>query len=158
MSSQTLSISTFKTPASSKSFGNFYVDTTQLKDLAKRLRAGNPAAAKALRVRLREIGEVVAVEARERASYSSRIPASIKVRTRGVSLSVVAGGPNAPDAAPLENKGQGGSFRHPVHGNYDVWVAQKARPFLGPSVQAKSAQIDAMAQGVIDDMLREIGL
>ena len=34
----------------------------------------------------------------------------------------------APEAAPINNKGQAGTFRHPVFG-HDVWVDQAAHPF-----------------------------
>jgi hypothetical protein len=80
-------------------------------------------------------GEIVARKARQNASFSSRIPASIKTRRRGTRVRVVAGGDKAPHAAPLENHGQTGSFRHPVFGNYDNWVDQPAHPFLTPAAE-----------------------
>lgn len=94
---------------------------------------------KAIRPALRKGGEMVAREAAMRSSWSSRIPASIKVevsfRGNREGVRVRAGGPRAPHARPYENLGDPGTFRHPVYGDRDVWVTQEARPFLFPAAR-----------------------
>jgi bacteriophage HK97-gp10 putative tail-component len=136
-------------PRTSKSGISIYADTKQLSVLARNLRIAAPEAWKACRVSLRAAGNVVASDARSRASYSSRIPASIKVRTTaGGNVKVVAGGPQAEDAAPLENKGRAGTFRHPVFGT-DTWVEQKAQPFLAPALAAHESEVAQMIEDAV---------
>jgi hypothetical protein len=94
-------------------------------------------------------GKTIAALAKSNASFSSRIPSSIKARRSGARVSVQAGGPTAPDAAPLDNKGRGGLFRHPVFGNKNVWVNQPARPFLQPALEKG-------APGVIEELNVEL--
>jgi hypothetical protein len=159
MAETTVKISTFKTPSSSKSAASFVIDTSQLKDIGKRLRAADPALAKQLRIRLHGVGDIVAAEAEARSHWSTRIPESIKVRVSGFSVKIVANATGkAPDAAPFENKGVAGSFRHPVFGNADVWVAQQARPFMAPALEAKADEVEVVATDVINDTLREVGI
>jgi hypothetical protein len=155
----TVTISRFKTAKSSSTEASFAIDTSQLKELGKRLRAAEPALSKQLRVRLRGLGNVVADEARARSEWSTRIPGSLKVRVAGFSVKIVGNADGtAPDAAPLEHNGAGGTFRHPVFGNADVWVEQRARPYLAPALEAKAAEIELMATDIIDSTLREVGI
>src|ERR1035437_4739813 len=88
MSETTVTVSTFKTAKSSQVGAAFYVDTTELKELGKRLRAGRPGVRKALAVRLREVGDVVADAAKAEASFSTRIPGSIRVRVSGFAVKI----------------------------------------------------------------------
>jgi hypothetical protein len=158
MASETVTIKTFKTAKSSQSAPSFVIDTSQLKEFGKRLRATSPAVAKVLRLRLHEVGDVVAEAAREEASFSTRIPGSIKVRVSGFGVKVVGNATGtAPDAAPLENKGQSGSFRHPVFGDRENWVDQKAHPFLAPASERTKVQVEEMALSIIDDTLKSVG-
>jgi hypothetical protein len=165
MASETVTIKTFKTAKSSQSAPSFFIDTSQLKEFGKRLRATSPAVAKVLRLRLHEVGDVVAEAAREEASFSTRIPGSIKVRVSGFGVKIVGNATatgaapegTAPDAAPLENKGQSGSFRHPVFGDRENWVDQKAHPFLAPASERTKVQVEEMALSIIDDTLKSVG-
>ncbi len=82
----------------------------------------------------------VAAKAREKADWSTRIPATIKASAQGVNTAVVkAGGANAPHAAAYEMAGKSGMFRHPVHADPSksrdewTWVSEQSRPFLHPS-------------------------
>jgi hypothetical protein len=131
-----------KAPGTSKTGISIYCDTKALSRLARDLRLASPEVWKATRVALKAAGEIVAADARQRASFSSRIPASIKVRvTSGGQVKVVAGGVQAEDAAPLENKGRAGRFRHPVYGDRENWVEQPARPFLAPALAAHQDEV-----------------
>jgi hypothetical protein len=74
------------------------------------------------------------------------------VSATGFSVKVTAGGAAAPDAAPLENSGQQGTFRHPVV-NPDVWVSQQARPFLAPAADASEAEVTAAVELLADKLI-----
>lgn len=115
-----------------------------------------------LRPRLKEAGEVIASEARSNASWSTRIPGAIRVQalfgrlTGGVVVKVDRN--KAPHARALEgitarrgalSRTTGGTFRHPVFGDRDVWVDQPTRPFLAPAVVAKQGDTrDRVADAV----------
>jgi hypothetical protein len=102
-----------------------------------------------LRPALRASGEDMAADARTRAGWSSRIPATIKVRSSfradREGVEIVAGGPSAPHARPYEglSSGSSGKFRHPVYADAAnltrkgwTWVDQATRPFLMPAAEA----------------------
>lgn len=145
-------------PSPSKTGVSVVADTRQLSRLARDLRLAAPEAWKACRASLKATGQMVANDAKRRASYSTRIPGSIKVRvTSGGNVKIVAGGPAAADAAPLENRGRSGAFRHPVYGNRDVWVEQPARPFLAPALDAHREEVGkAIEDAVVTAVERAI--
>ncbi len=134
------------------------IDTSQLASLAKDLRKAAPAVSKSFNAGLKAAGDIVAEEARNRASFSSRIPGSIKVRRAGVKVKVVAGGPGAEDAAPYEHGGKPGTFRHPVFGQQNVWVDQQARPYLGPAAEAKENEVLQAVLDAVDVTFRKLDL
>lgn len=129
-------------------------DTASLNRLARDLSAAAPEAWAACRASLREAGDIVAADARQRASFSTRIPGTIHTVSRLGVVKVRAGGAGAPNAAPIENEGREGVFRHPLWGSWErpeggyknhgkTWINddprnQKARPFLAPALAAKS--------------------
>jgi HK97 gp10 family phage protein len=141
------------------STSNFVVDATGLRALAADLRTVSPELYTAFRARTKAAGMLVAAEAKRRSSWSTRIPGSIKVSITnlGTGIKVTANGAKAPDAAPYENKGQSGNFRHPVFGNTDVWVSQKARPFLAPAAEAKAEEVTEAFAEAVDDAFVEHG-
>lgn len=129
----------------------FTIYAVGFRALARDLKAADKATGPALRRRLKTVAELVAADARSRASFSTRIPGSIRARSGLNQASIRAGGPSAPNAAPLENKGKGGTFRHPVFGHRQVWVNQQARPFLRPALQANTrAIVDGLAEAITD--------
>jgi len=101
---------------------NVYVDTTGLKDLARDLRRASPELSKGFRSKMKVAAEIVKTEAATRASFSRRIPSSLRVSVtgNGATVKVAAGGARAPDAAAIENRGKG-FVRHPV---FEVAVAK----------------------------------
>ena len=145
-----------RAPRNSRTGGGIaiQIDGTDLTKLGGQLRRAAPASWKACQVRLRAVGEVIAEDARGRAAFSTRIPGSIRVRSRGASVSVIAGGPAAPDAAPYENKGVQGKFRHPLFGDREHWYDQTARPFLAPALEAHR---DKAAIEILDAVHEAIG-
>lgn len=140
--------------------GHGGLDTTDFKSFSRALRRAQPVLAKGLRVQLRAAGELVAEEARGQVSGASKsIPPTIKVRTSGVTVSVIAGGNGKPLAGLFElgnaSGGGGGTFRHPVYGNQDVWVNQPMHPFLGKALDAKKDEAMVLVVNALDDAIRE---
>lgn len=132
------------------------VDTRQIKGFATALRLAETPTYTRLRVALREAGNIVADDARARSSWSTRIPGSIRVRATAASVSVIAGGHAAPNAAPLEHRGMPGTFRHPVFGHEATWATQQARPFLAPALSANIERTTVMVMDAIDSAVREV--
>lgn len=135
--------------------------TDPMVQIARDMRNLPPEARKAARPKLREAGQVIQKRAQANASWSSRIPASVKVvtsfRVNREGVTVRAGGTNAPHARAYEGlTTRGDSFRHPVYGN-DWWVAQDTRPFLIPAVEESSAEVDAKVRSVLDEAAAAIG-
>lgn len=127
-----------------------HVDMSDLKRFAAKLKVEAPELVKDFQQGLAAAGEIVAAKARSNASFSSRIPASIKVRRRGSRVKIQAGSSLAPHAAPLENHGRPGTFRHPVFGDREVWVSQPARPFLTPAAEDSVEAVEAAVLSLVD--------
>jgi hypothetical protein len=125
--------------------------------LSRSLRDVSPAAAMVLSVELRVARDDIAKKAKANASFSQKIPGSIRGTGSGVSLKVSAGGSTAPDAAPFENRGKSGNFRHPVFGHTDRWVSQAAHPFLTPAAREGFVELAARIDVAIDKALAVIG-
>jgi hypothetical protein len=103
----------------------------------------------------------VAAQARSNASWSTRIPNAITV---GVSSSrrypgaqIKVSKDKAPHARLYEWPGHGGSFRHPVYGNREVWVSQQGRPFIRPAVRAKGGEFIKACDRAVDETARAHG-
>jgi hypothetical protein len=103
----------------------------------------------------------VAQQAKSNASWSSRIPGAITV---GVSSSrrypgaqIKVSKEKAPHARLFEWPGRGGSFRHPVYGNREVWVSQQGRPFIRPAVRAKGGEFIKACDRAVDETARAHG-
>ena len=109
---------TVSTPRASRTGQPIVVDTAGLNRLARDLARVAPEAAKGLTKGMAGAGQVIAANAKARASYSKRIPGSMKVRAARGNVRVSAGGEAAPNAAPIENKGKG-FVRHPGVVPYD---------------------------------------
>ncbi len=137
--------------------GSFTIDTKSLTKLVKNLQETEPGIRKSVNTALREGAELVAIEARLISSWSSRIPGSIRVAGAGTRVLVKAGGAKAPHAAPFEHHGQPGTFRHPVYGNRQVWVSQKARPFLLPAAVKKAPAVGELASEGLKVVFAEAG-
>jgi len=103
----------------------------------------------------------VAQQARANASWSSRIPGAISAgvsssrRFPGAQIKVAKG--KAPHARLFEFPGRGGSFRHPVHGNREVWVEQRGRPFIRPAVRAKGGEFIKAADRAVTSAAKAAG-
>lgn len=129
-------------PAESVGSASITVNMQSFAHLARDMRRATPLMYKEIQHGLKDIGEIVAGEARHNAGYSEKIANSIKVRTRGFSVSVVASG----TLAGLEEMGSKSTgpagWRHPLFGNKDLWYPQKSRPFLYPALKSKAELVD----------------
>jgi hypothetical protein len=109
--------------------------------------------------RLKEAGEYVAGIARGKASWSSKVPASIKVGGGRSGVNITAGGARAPAAYPNEIPG----VRHPVFGGKGTarpdapWVTNENRPFLAPAGDEGADGAAAIVAQVVDDWAHEHG-
>ena len=121
-------------------------DASSLRKMAKALRAAQAGMYRETQKSLRAVGQVVAERAKRNASWSSRIPATVKVRSAGVNAVIVSAGnkDTAPHAKAIEHAGDPGMFRHPLNypnqdpgggknGRGANWADQQARPFLHPA-------------------------
>ena len=143
------------------STAEFRVDTRAFLRFSKALRKAQPELAKNLRKKLRAAGEEIAEIARQNASWSTTIPGSIKVRTSGPFVKIIAGGAKAQGARALEHRGRTGTFRHPVFPSQSVprsewaWATQQARPFLYPAVLEGREVAQRMAIEALDEAVRD---
>lgn len=158
-------MATFKT----ESNAGVSIDTSGLKDLVTVLRRTQPELKKQFFKGLRVGANVVKEEAVFLSLWSSKIPGSIKVQGSGLHLRIVAKGSIAPNAAPMENHGQTGTFRHPLWGSWE-WDGvthspgktgdpriQKARPFLAPALAARFDKVAEIVQSAVDRALLDAG-
>lgn len=130
--------------------GSFNFDASHLRKLSRDFLRVDPAAVKAAKAVIRAAAVVVLEEAKANSSYSTRIPASGKVRMLGLNAKIVFGGDTAPDAAPIENRGKG-HVRHPLFGNKNFWYENPQPAFLTPAFERHQAELDALlAEAVVE--------
>lgn len=143
--------------------GHRFVDYSEISFFVEELRRAPKEIQPAIRKAVKEASKALVDDAKSRASWSSRIPSAIKTRVsfakRGSGVTILVDRKAAPHARPIEGMTAGGnkaSFRHPVHGNRKVWVAQPTRPFFRPSIEATRPQfIDAMTEALARTLPRK---
>jgi hypothetical protein len=122
------------------------------------------AAPGAMQVELRKGMKVAAdpmvKRVKSSSSFSSRIPGAVSAKVsfsaKSAAVSVQVNSGKAPEARPLENGGKGGTFRHPVYGNTDNWVDQKAQPFFFGNA-TKDAEMTKAMNDVMDAFAKRLG-
>jgi len=127
-------------------------------DLAPLRSASSPEMIRMEGKRLRDAASIIADRAKEiAATFSKKIPPTIKIAGGTGGLEITAGGPDgqvAPNAYMFETKGA----RHMTFGHRDApWHDQPYRPFLE---EAAAQTIDKASEAyakVIDDWTRELG-
>jgi hypothetical protein len=156
---------TVSTPQTSKTGQPIVVDTTGLNRLARDLARVAPEAAKGLTKGMAAAGAVIAADAKQRVSYSKRIPGSVKVRAGRGNVRVSAGGEAAPNAAPIENRGKG-FVRHPTFIPFDKlpgppgsWTSKNSHPaFLAPALEATAPKVvELIEDALFEAVERAIG-
>lgn len=132
----------------------------QLSQLARDLYRLGPATRRNLGKRFREIGQPVLAEAQRRASWSTRIPAAMRVsselRDTAVGMRLRVSAAAAPHARSYEGLGGGDTFRHPVFGR-SWWVVASTRPFAVPAVRANEGRAAQACADAFTDAARECG-
>lgn len=133
----------------------------ELSQLARDLHRMPAATKRRMRKTFSDAAQPMLSDAKQRASWSSRIPGAISVQVTstdvrlGVVLRISAAA--APHARPYEGMGTGGSFRHPVYGNRENWVSQATRPYAWPAVKAASDKVIPAIGDAYEDAARECG-
>lgn len=133
----------------------------QFSQLARDLYRMPAATRKQLRRRFEQVGQAALSDAKSRASWSSRIPASItgkpELSVDRIGYTLRASTARAPHARVYEGMGSGGTFRHPVYGNRENWVTQATRPYLWPAVRGRVNDITSAASDAFESVARECG-
>lgn len=131
---------------------------TLIRDLA-----GLPAEIRrALRPALLRAARPILADAKRRASWSTRIPGAITLRTsfsqRDPGVRMVADAGKAPHARPFEHgSGRNLNLRHPLFGDRDRWFEEKPRPFFFPAVQAGASAVMAESNAAVMAAARAAG-
>lgn len=129
------------------------VEVEGLPEFLRALRRYAPEVRKDFNREARTAANVIVSEARTRAGWSRRVPASVTVgptvtgQEVGVRISrrVARHGP----LYERGSKGTPGVIRHPLFGNREHWYSTPVRPFLAPAVEAnESSVIEAMLRAV----------
>lgn len=126
-----------------KTVGTTTVDVTGLSQLRTALKSAADGTDARLRTGLKSAGSIVQRQAQENASWSTKIPGTIKVSVTAKRIVVYS---NSGQAVTWETGG-----RHPVFGDRNLWVKQEAKPFLQPAAEEKASQVatailDAVAE------------
>ena len=132
--------------------------------LARDLYLMGPALRRSMRQQITASAGGLLSDARNRAGWSTRIPGAIDVKPVvsdareevGLELRVRVS-PEVPHARAYEGMGQGGTFRHPVFGDREVWVAQATRPYAWPAVLAHRDEIEAALLAAYEEAARSVG-
>lgn len=137
------------------------VQSSDMHDLYVALKGVEGNLRVSLRRRLVASVRPVVSEVKTAASFSTRIPKSVKTRVsfaaKHAQVKIYADRRIAPEAAPLEHGGRAGTFRHPVFGDRNVWSNQPAHPTFYPTINAHRDQISAEIAKVLDDVATEAG-
>jgi hypothetical protein len=135
----------------------FKVDTADAKRLSSDLRTAAGRLPDALHRGVRAAAEPIATGIRAEAAWSTRIPGAVSIQVSGSGVATVTVDPNiAPEAAPLNNRGQSGEFTHPVFGN-EWTVQQRARPFITPGARRGQAEADRRVAAMLTQWERNAG-
>ncbi|MEV4059725.1 HK97 gp10 family phage protein [Nonomuraea dietziae] len=114
-----------------------------------------------LRPALRKAGQGALLRAQINASWSTRIPSAIRLQVsltgKRPGVALVVDQRKAPHGRALENLGQQGTIRHPVFGRRDVWVRQRARPYLFRAAQAEMERMDTDIGAAVEAAARKHG-
>jgi hypothetical protein len=130
------------------------------KETLRAIRAFDPALRRELNRELRQEAAGVLIAARVNSAWSERIPSALALSVTAKDVAVRVKRARAPHGPLFERGGRGnsGTFRHPVFGNRNVWVAQNRRPFIQPAVDARRNQVVAGVAAAVQTAARKAGL
>lgn len=129
----------------------------ELRRAAADLRGFSTQVRREIRPAVKRAGEPMVAAARANASWSTRIPKAIKMRTLKSGIEIRVSRKQAPHARPYEGIAGGSTFRHPVYGNRNRWVTQATRPFLEPAVKQHMPKVRRELAAMLDDAARRHG-
>jgi hypothetical protein len=132
------------------------LDSPDTKQAAADLRAAAGRLPETLRRGARASADPIADGIRAAASWSSRIPGAVSVHVEGNAAIVSIDSRIAPEAGPLNNRGQSGTFTHPVWGN-DWTAEQQARPFIAAGARRGQAEADRRFATILTQWERAAG-
>lgn len=144
---------------------NVYLDPKQLRDTLRALKEieGGRALQRELRKNLRSAAGPIVRDAKQEASWSTRIPGAISARVwasnRRTGIFITVNRTKAPHGRPFEGLSRSGNrdwFRHRVFGR-DVWVTQKTRPFLAPARDRGRREVERAAAQALAAMRERLG-
>ena len=137
------------------------IDTEELKFLADRLRALAPEALKAWRREVAALGRDIEQDAAGRASRSSRVAGSGRLRVTKWGNAVISfGGGDAYIAPIIENRGDG-MVVHPVFGNLHGQASTNANglpAFLHPALKAARPKAVIALSAAINEAIKAADL
>lgn len=137
--------------------------SAEIAKLARDLRALGGQVSRNVNKQYKSAVGVVAADARSRASWSTRIPAAMRVRTASSKVHpgadiVVSGVPHHRLYEGL-TKGGGKAFRHKTYGRGGAtgWVSQRTRPYIRPAVAAGREALKTAVDTAVIEAAREQG-
>ena len=136
------------------------IDVSSFTKFGAAMKAASPQVKVVVSDALVEVAQETASIIRENASFSKRIPETVQVEPMAVGAMIVAGGPGAPDAVPIENKGKG-FVRHPIFvpqskmpGGPGSWTGKNSHPpFMAPALAAAQAKVEEAASAALDSII-----
>ncbi len=117
------------------------IDLSDLKKLIRDLRVLDKTAGRRVARAMKVASQFVADDAKRRAAWSTRIPATVKVSSTQKAIKLRAGGAKAPHADVYEFGG-----RHPLFGDRSRWYPVDARKYMA---DARDANIDKLANDLL---------
>ena len=138
-----------------------HIDTGGLTAFAVRLRELVASFPSEERLFLRAAAEAVALDAKRRSSGSITTSPTVRVievppvgERQAIAVGAGFSGTGNKGKLPLLLEGGNGankfsSWNHPVFGNQDVIVSQKAKPYLKPALDAEEEAIETIASEAI---------
>lgn len=113
-----------------------------------------------LRRGIREAATPMARAVQANSAWSSRIPGAVSVKpsftAKRASVRIVVDAGKAPEGRVLEHGGVAGTFKHPVWGHRDRWVAQPAKPFFYHSLE-RSGEAEIAMRAVMTRVAAKAG-
>lgn len=134
----------------------------ELKELAEEFGGKIPAdLKKALRPVLRQTAQPALRAVKDKASWSSRVPAATRLQVslagKRPGVAIVVDRKKAPHARNWEHDGRAGRTRWPVFGNREVWAQAPSRPFLTPAATPWQERTQVSIGEIVDQVAREHG-
>lgn len=137
--------------------------SVEIAKLARDLRALGGEVSRGVNKQYKSAVGVVAADARRRASWSSTIPAALKVKTASSKVhpgaDIVVSGLPHPRLYEGLSKGGRKAFRHKTFGRGGAtgWVSQRTRPYIRPAVAAGRETLKTAVDTAVIEAAREQG-